>query len=253
METQIVGESLFNDGVGVVIFSTVLEAVEEASDVSFGRVLHLFARETLGGVALGLLTGYAAFRLLRTIDHYQTELLLTLAVALGGYALAEHLHVSAPIGAVTAGLLIGNAGRTLAMSEVTRDHLDKFWSLVDEVLNAILFVLLGFEFIRLPLAGATVVAGVLMIPVVLLARFLSVAAPIVSLKRLAPYRKGTVSVLTWGGLRGGISVALALSIPARFEHDLIMPMTYCVVAFSILVQGLTLGRWARRFAAPTSS
>jgi CPA1 family monovalent cation:H+ antiporter len=248
MEIQISGESLFNDGIGVVIFLTVLDVVT-SGDAEANDVLLLFARETLGGALFGLLTGYLTFRLLRSIDHYQTELLLTLALVLGGYAAAERLHVSAPISAVVAGLVIGNQGRAEGMSDVTRDHLDKFWSLVDEILNSILFVLMGFEVIRLTLTKQTVLAGIVAIPVVLVARFVSVALPIATIARLSTFPPGTTRVLSWGGLRGGISVALALSLPAIAPKGLIVAMTYLVVAFSILVQGLTLGKVARRFGS----
>ncbi|MBL8743990.1 MAG: sodium:proton antiporter [Myxococcales bacterium] len=247
MEIQICGESLFNDGVGVVVFLTVLGVVARG-DATVGDTALLFLRETAGGITFGLATGYLTFRLLRSIDHYQTELLLTLALVLGGYAVAERLHLSAPISAVVAGLVIGNQGRAEGMSDVTRDHLDKFWSLIDEVLNAVLFILVGFEVIRLTLTRDTVLAGVIMIPTVLLARLVSVALPIWSLSKRAKFANGTVRMLTWGGLRGGISVALALSTPAGPEKALVVTMTYFVVAFSILVQGLTLGRVARAFS-----
>jgi CPA1 family monovalent cation:H+ antiporter len=249
MEIQITGESLFNDGVGVVVFMTVLGVVARGGEPTFGDVAGLFAREALGGLAFGLATGWVTFRLLRSVDHYQTELLITLALVLGGYALAERIHVSAPIAAVTAGLVVGNHGRTHGMSDVTRDHLDKFWSLVDEVLNAVLFVLVGFEVIRLRLEAKPAVAGLVMIAAVLAARLVSVAVPVAALARRAAFGPGTVRVLTWGGLRGGISVALALSTPEGRGHDLIVTMTYFVVVFSILVQGLTLGRVARRYGA----
>jgi CPA1 family monovalent cation:H+ antiporter len=246
MEIQISGESLFNDGVGVVVFITVL-GVLTRGEATIGDTAVLFLQETVGGALFGLLSGYITFRLLRSIDHYQTELLLTIALVLGGYACAEHLHVSAPISAVVAGLVIGNQGRSQGMSDVTRDHLDKFWSLVDGILNAVLFVLMGFELVRLTLTKDTVAAGVIMIPAVLLARFLSVAFPVLVLRRWAKFARGTVSVLTWGGLRGGISVALSLSLPAGHQKNLIVTMTYLVVAFSILVQGLTLKKLAQRF------
>jgi CPA1 family monovalent cation:H+ antiporter len=255
MEIQISGESLFNDGVGVVVFTTVLGMVTR-SEATAGATILLFVRETVGGAIFGLATGYATFRLLRSIDHYQTELLLTIALVLGGYAFAEHLHVSAPISAVVAGLVVGNQGRTHGMSDITRDHLDKFWSLIDEILNAILFVLVGFEVMRLTLTKDTILAGTIMIPTVLLARFVSVALPVTAMARRAKFAPGTIRVLTWGGLRGGISVALALSTPHGPEKDLIVTMTYFVVAFSILVQGLTLRRLARRFGdagAPASN
>ena len=248
MEIQICGESLFNDGVGVVVFITVLGVVTRG-DASVGETTLLFLRETLGGILFGLATGYLTFRLLRSIDHYQTELLLTLALVLGGYAAAEKLHLSAPISAVVAGLVIGNQGRGEGMSDVTRDHLDKFWSLIDEVLNAVLFILVGFEVIRLTLTADTILAGALMIPTVLLARLVSVAVPISALAKRGRFAKGTIRVLTWGGLRGGISVALALSTPAGPQKALMVTMTYFVVVFSILVQGLTLGRLARSFRA----
>jgi CPA1 family monovalent cation:H+ antiporter len=248
MEVQISGESLFNDGVGVVIFTTMVSIVANESP-TLGHTLLVFARETLGGAAFGLAAGYATFHLLRTIDHYQTELLLTIALVLGGYVVAEHLHVSAPLAAVVAGLVIGNPGRAHGMSDVTRDHLDKFWFLVDDVLNAILFVLVGLEVTRLTLAREALLAGAAMIPVVLVARLLSVGVPVALLARRTAFARGTVSVLTWGGLRGGISVALALSLPPSPHKDVIVTMTYSVVVFSILVQGLTLGTLARRFGA----
>jgi len=248
MEVQISGESLFNDGVAVVVFTTVLEVVTRGH-ATFGATALLFLREALGGVLFGLATGYATFWLLRSIDHYQTELLLTIALVLGGYASAERLHVSAPISAVVAGLLIGNQGRVRGMSDVTRDHLDKFWALIDEVLNAVLFVLVGFEVIRLPLTRATLLAGLVAVPCVLAARLFSVTLPISMMARRAAFSPGTIRVLTWGGLRGGISVALALSTPAGPQKGLIVTMTYLVVTFSILVQGLTLGRVARRFGS----
>jgi CPA1 family monovalent cation:H+ antiporter len=249
MGVQIAGESLFNDGVGVVIFVTILGIVFPAGQVSVPGVLLLLARATLGGIAFGLAAGYLIYRLLRTIDHYQTELLLTLALVFGGYALAERLEVSAPIAAVVSGLVIGNQGRAHGMSDTTRANLDTFWSLVDEVMNAALFVLIGFELIRISLGRAAILAGLCMIPVVLLARVASVAAPVAMLRRTLHFAPGSLPILTWGGLRGGISVALALSTPHGREHDLLVAMTYLVVVFSIFVQGLTLGPLARRITA----
>lgn len=246
IEIQISGESLFNDGVGVVVFTTVLAVVDRGGATPAGTAL-LFVRETIGGIAFGALTGYVTFRLLRSIDHFQTELLLTLALVLGGYALAERLHISAPISAVVAGLVIGNQGRAQGMSDITRDHLDKFWFLVDEVLNALLFVLVGLEVLRISLTRETLTAGAAMIPVVLLARLVSVAVPIGLLASRMRFARGTIRVLTWGGLRGGISVALALSLSPSPDKDLIVTMTYAVVAFAILVQGLTLEPLVRRF------
>lgn len=252
LEIMISGESLFNDGVGVVIFLTVLQVVTKG-ETTVGETAVLFLRETAGGTIFGLASGYVTFRLLKSIDHYQTELLLTIALVFGGYALAERLHISAPIAAVVAGLVIGNQGREQGMSEVTRDHLDKFWSLVDDIMNSILFVLVGLEVIRLTLTKQTVLAGVLAIPVVLVARLISVGVPLKVMSLRSSFAKGTIRILTWGGLRGGISVALALSIPDGPYKALVVTMTYIVVAFSILVQGLTLGRLARSLRAPVAS
>jgi CPA1 family monovalent cation:H+ antiporter len=246
VETQIAGESMFNDGVGVVVFLTVLGAVTRG-EASFGGVTVLFLREAVGGAVFGLATGWVAFRLLRSIDHYQTELLITLALVLGGYSLAERLHLSAPIAAVVSGLLVGNHGRSLGMSDVTRDHLDKFWILVDEVLNAVLFVLIGLEMMRLKLSVPVVLAGVVACVVVLGARLVSIALPAVFLRARMTATPGAIWILTWGGLRGGISVALALSMPNGTARDVFVVITYVVVVFSVLVQGLTLGRLARRF------
>jgi CPA1 family monovalent cation:H+ antiporter len=248
MEIQIAGESLFNDGVGVVVFLTVLGVIENPGHTSVWTVAGLFARESLGGAAFGFATGYVIYRLLRSIDHYQTELLLTLALVLGGYAVAERLHISAPIAAVVSGLVIGNRGRSHGMSDTTRDHLDKFWSLIDDIMNAALFVLVGFELIRLTLTRNTVAASLCLIPGVLLARLASVSATMLVLGRVSQFAKGSLAILTWGGLRGGISVALALSTPPGPDHDLLVSMTYFVVIFSIFVQGLTLGPLVRRLA-----
>jgi CPA1 family monovalent cation:H+ antiporter len=246
MEVQITGESLFNDGIGVVAFTTVLDVLSRGSATWSGVAL-LFAREVLGGAAFGFASGYLVYRVLSSIDHYQTELLVTIALVCGGYVVAEHLHVSAPIFAVVAGLVIGNQGRNEGMSDVTRDHLDKFWSLVDEILNAVLFVLVGLEVVRLPFSRGEVGAGLLAIPLVLVSRWASVAVPVVASRRRERIARGTIAVLTWGGLRGGISIALALSTPDGPDKSLLVTMTYFVVAFSILVQGLSLGRLARRF------
>lgn len=252
LELQISGESLFNDGVGLVIFLTVLGALSEGHATA-GSVFVLFVREAIGGAALGFVEGWITYRLLRSIDHYQTELLLTLALVFGGYALAEYLNVSAPITSVVSGLWIGNKGRSVAMSDVTRDHLDKFWELIDEVLNSILFVLMGFELIRLPVQRQTLALGALAIPAVLLARAASVGTFVVLLRRFASFERGSWKILTWGGLRGGISVALALGLAESPERDVIVFVTYAVVVFSVLVQGLTVGRLARSLGMATAN
>ncbi len=259
LQTQIVGESLFNDGVGVVVFLAILSLAGLGgaghADMSGSDILLLFLQEALGGLLFGGILGYIGYRMLRSIDNYQVEILVSLALVVTGYAVALWLHLSGPIAMVIAGLLLGNQGRSFAMSDTTREHLDMFWELVDEFLNAILFVLIGLEVLVLTFVGSWVVAGLLSIVIVLVARFLVVTGPI-NLLRLNPNRelsRYTSRLMTWGGLRGGISVALALSIPATLagepfvERELIVTMTYIVVAFSILVQGLTMGPLLRRW------
>ena len=248
LETKVVGESLFNDGVAVVVFLVVLQ-IAATGTASVTEIGSLFVREALGGAALGLAAGWLAHHMLRSIDQYQVEILVTLAVVMGGYALANRLHLSGPIAMVMAGLLLGNHRQSHAMSATTRQHLYQFWELIDEILNAVLFVLLGLEVLVLDFGTAAVLAGAAMVPAVLLARLISVGAPVALLSPFRPFGRGTVPVLTWGGLRGGISVALVLSLPAGAPRDLLLPVTYCVVLFSLLVQGLTVGPLARRLAA----
>ena len=248
LETQIAGESLFNDGVAVVVFLVLLAFVgaghgntlQETPQVK--DVLSLFMQEAIGGVLFGLVTGYITYKMLESIDNYQVELLLTLALVFGGYALASALHISGPIAIVVAGLMIGNSGRQFAMSDQTREHLDMFWELVDEVLNAVLFVLIGLECLVLSFDINYIWAGLIMIPVSLLARFVSVGIPITLMKQLRSFSPRVIRILTWGGLRGGISIALALSLPSGSERDAIVVITYIIVLFSILVQGLTVGK-----------
>ncbi|MBZ0233055.1 MAG: sodium:proton antiporter [Deltaproteobacteria bacterium] len=247
LEVTITGESMFNDGVGVVIFLGI-SAVIAGGDVSTQSMARLFVQEAIGGALFGLVLGYIGFRLLRSIDQYSVEILITLAMVLGGYVAAEQLHVSAPIAAVTAGLLVGNHGRAFAMSETTRDHLDTFWELIDEILNAVLFLIIGLEVVHLRLTTDLIVAGLAAIPLVLVARLLSVAAPIAVMPKFRKRAPGAIKLLTWGGLRGGISVALALSIAPGPERNVILVITYFVVVFSIVVQGTTLGRVARPYA-----
>lgn len=244
LETKIVGESLFNDGVAVVVFLVLLEVARHGGMDPAG-VAGLFVQEAVGGALFGLAVGGLAYAMLRSLDSYPVEILITLAVVMGGYALAHALHLSGPIAMVVAGLLLGNQGRVLAMSERTRDHLDTFWELVDEILNAVLFVLIGLEVLALRFGGVDLVAGLLLIPVVLAARFVSVALPVTLLRARRTFSPGVIRILTWGGLRGGISVALALSLPPGEARDLLLPATYVVVLFSLAVQGLTVGRVAR--------
>ena len=241
LETKICGESLFNDGVAVVVFLVFLKIATGNQEVTVVSVLGLFFKEALGGVLFGLLIGWVAYWMLKSIDNYQVEILITLALVAGGFALADELHLSGPIAIVVAGLLIGNHGRLLAMSEPVREHLDTFWELVDEILNAVLFVLIGLEVLVLVFIQEYLLAGLLAIPIVLLARFVSVGIPIAIMRRFRDFSPKAIQVLTWGGLRGGISVALALSLSAGEIRDSLVAVTYAVVVFSILVQGLTIG------------
>ena len=215
LEVKVTGESLFNDGVGVVVFLILLDVVTGHAEVTFGSIAGLFLQEAVGGAAFGLVVGYLAFLMLRQVEDYQVEILITLALVTGGYALANALHLSGPIAIVVAGLLIGNHGRTLAMSASTRDHLDTFWELVDEILNAVLFVLIGLELLVLPFDRSVVLLALLAIPTVLFARFFSVATLVGLLSRFRTFSKGAVPVLTWAGLRGGISVALRVGPTSR--------------------------------------
>ena len=239
LKAKIAGESLFNDGVGIVVF-TILAAIAAGQAVTAVDVAGLFLQEAVGGALLGLAGGYLCYRAMRTIDEHNLEVLITLALVMGIYSIAFAIHVSGPIAVVVAGLLIGNHGSRLAMSEITRDHVEKFWSLIDEVLNSVLFLIIGFEVIALDLTAEIAVVMAISVPVVIAARFVSVAAPLSLLGLRDSFTKGAIPVLTWGGLRGGISVALALSLPDIPAKNTILAATYGVVIFSIVVQGLTV-------------
>lgn len=246
LETTIAGESLFNDGVGVVVFMVLLMLLQTPDQIDAAHVAILFAEEALGGIVFGLVLGAIGYYLLNTIDNYKVEVLITLALVMGGYGLAMYLHTSGPIAVVVAGLITGSVLREHAMSDRTRQSVDDFWELIDEILNVILFALIGLEMLIIPFESQWFIAGLLLIVVVVLIRVVSVGIPIrlIGLKRqVAPH---LVKILTWGGLRGGISVALALSLPEGEFRDLVLFITYIIVVFSIVVQGLTIGPLIRK-------
>lgn len=245
LEAKIVGESLFNDGVGVVVFLTIFEIAElgEGGTINPLDVAMLFSQEVLGGIALGLLLGYITYRLLKSINDYDIEVIITLATVMVGTAIAQKFHLSAPLAMVTAGLFVGNdIIRQRSMSETTETYVDKFWELIDILLNTILFVLIGMEILVLTFEQNYIVAGLIAIPVILLCRYISLLLPIQFFQKKLEFVPKTNLIMTWGGLRGGISIALALGLTQTMERDLFVVITYVVVVFSILVQGLTVGK-----------
>ncbi len=250
LEMKISGESLFNDGVAVVVFATIYEIINAGiGNVTFFEIGWLFIKEAGGGILFGGMLGYLGFLVLRSIDNYIIEVLIKLAIVMGGYLLADYLHISGPLAMVVAGIITGNKSREEGMSDISRDYIDKFWEMIDEVLNAILFLLIGFEMLIVPFNFTLLWLGCISIVIVLLARFISVAIPISILKRKTVFERNAIPILTWGGLRGGISVALALSLPASMFSEVFVSITYIIVLFSIIVQGLTIGKFAKRITA----
>lgn len=249
IETKITGESLFNDGVAVVMFAVVLKmATDTTFDASFASISKLFLLEAGGGILLGALLGFTASNVMKKIDDYKVSVLITLSIVMGGFLIAKQLHFSSPLAMVIAGLIIGNYGKAVAMSEITRDYLSKFWELIDEILNAILFLFIGFELLMLPDLQEQLLLGVVAIFICLLARTLAIFIPASTLLRKNVYSNGSLITMVWGGIRGGVSIALVMSIPNSVGDikDILLEVTYIVVLFSIVVQGLTVGRVAKK-------
>jgi CPA1 family monovalent cation:H+ antiporter len=247
LETKITGESLFNDGIAVVLFAVILQLTQtpEAS-ISLGTISWLLAKEALGGLLLGVLLGYSASKAMKGIDDYIVSVLITLSVVMGGYLIAHAIHISGPLTMVAAGLIIGNYGKREAMSMVTKDYLTKFWELLDEILNAILFLFIGFELLLIPDFETYWIISVVAIVVVLFARFVSIWVPMLIVPFKPKLSKGSLIMLVWGGLRGGVSIALVLSVTDPDYKELLLEMTYFVVVFSIVVQGLTVGKLSNK-------
>ncbi len=251
IETNIVGESLFNDGIGVVIFATLLKVasvgIEHFGAVDIGL---LFLQEAVGGIVAGLVIGIVGYKLMKSIDHFQTEILISLAMVMGGYSLCHYLHVSGPLAMVVAGIMTGNRGHKLAMSDVTRDYLGKFWEVTDEILNAILFMLIGLEIVIVQFNWGYITAGLLALVLCVLARFISLFLPAFLLGFKKELGNKTLYIMTWGGLRGGISIALALSLPASPFKDVLVSITFVVVLLSILLQGFSIEKLIKKLTNP---
>ena len=249
LETKIVGESLFNDGVGVVVFLTIFSIAESPTGIIEPiKILELFGVEVIGGISLGLVLGWITYKLMKSIDDYEVEVIITLAAVMGGTLLAQQFHLSAPLAMVTSGLIVGNETvRSNAMSKITETYVDKFWELIDVFLNTILFVLIGMEMLILTFKIGYIIAGLIAVPVVLICRYLSLWMPIKFFAKRLQFVPKTNLIMTWGGLRGGISIALALSLTDAMERELFLVITYIIVLFSIIVQGLTVEAVVRKY------
>lgn len=254
LETKIVGESLFNDGVGVVVFLTIFAiAAKPGVPLDISDIVTLFGQEVIGGLALGLLLGWLTYKLMKSIDSYEIEVILTLAAVMGGTAIAHKFHLSAPLAMVAAGLVVGNdTVRNTAMSEVTETYVDKFWELIDVLLNTLLFVMIGMEMLVLTLDNNYIMAGLLAIPIILLCRYASLWLPVKAFAKKLDFVPKTNIIMTWGGLRGGISIALALSLSRDMHRELFLVITYVVVVASIIGQGLTVEPIIRKLTKPVN-
>ncbi len=249
LETKISGESLFNDGVAVVIFVAIFEISKVGlENMGISDIALLFLREAGGGILLGAALGSLGTYVLKTIDDYSVEVMITLAMVMGGYWLASSLHISGPLAMVVAGIFIGNRGRAVGMSRITEEYIDKFWEIIDEILNAVLFLLIGLELLVISFENVYIFIGLIAIFIVLLARFVSVGIPFLLLKKRVKFEQNSFPILVWGGLRGGISVALALALPREDSGDMFVAITYIIVLFSIIFQGLTIGKYAKRLS-----
>ncbi len=249
IQIKITGESLLNDGIGVVLFITILHAVDSAAGhLNISSVLLLFCREALGGVAMGLIIGYTGFLLTRSIDHFQTEILISIAMVMGGYSLCHYLGVSGPLSMVVAGLITGNQGKELAMSDTTRDYLLKFWEVINEILNAILFMLIGLEIIFISFQFKYISIGLILAVLLIAIRYVSLWVPSALFRLETTLEDRALRIMTWGGLRGGISAALALSLPNDPYKNILVSVTFVIIIFSVVVQGVSIKRLVRHQA-----
>jgi CPA1 family monovalent cation:H+ antiporter len=246
IEIKVAGESMFNDGVSVLLFTILLQlAIGSKFDITFANISGLFIQEAGGGIGIGVLLGYIGSQAIKRINSYNVTVMITLAMVMGGYLITRYLHISGPLTMVAAGLVIGNYGKRTAMSHADKDYLDKFWELIDEILNAMLFLIIGLELLLIPDLHQYWQIGCISIGIVLVARFFSIWLPIKLIPKIGKFDKSTITILVWGGLRGGVSVALALTLDQHLSHDLFLAITYYVVVFSIVVQGLTVGTLVR--------